>query len=92
VRGIGVVFGQRSQLWWDIGVIEFSFFVENNEGLMRFKRILVELFSGLIIPLSFFPGWAMSALEWMPFQAIMYLPSSFRWELLERPHCAVKSF
>lgn len=22
VRGIGVVFGQRSQLWWDIGVIE----------------------------------------------------------------------
>ena len=22
VQGIGVVFGQRSQLWWDIGVIE----------------------------------------------------------------------
>jgi ABC-2 type transport system ATP-binding protein len=22
VRGIGVVFGQRSQLWWDIGVVE----------------------------------------------------------------------
>ncbi len=22
VRGIGVVFGQRSQLWWDLGVVE----------------------------------------------------------------------
>jgi ABC-2 type transport system permease protein len=54
----------------------FAFFVENNEGLMRMKRVAVDLFSGLLIPISFFPGWAESLLQWLPFQAITYLPAS----------------
>ncbi|CAM3629092.1 ABC transporter permease [Marinicrinis lubricantis] len=54
----------------------FAFFVENNEGLIRMKRVAVDLFSGLIIPLSFFPGWAESVLGLLPFQAVTYLPSS----------------
>jgi ABC-2 type transport system permease protein len=54
----------------------FAFFVENNEGMMRMKRVMVDLMSGLIIPLSFFPGWAESALKLLPFQAITYLPGS----------------
>jgi ABC-2 type transport system permease protein len=53
-----------------------AFFFENSEGLMRMKRVAVDLFSGLIIPLSFFPAWAERALQWLPFQAITYLPSS----------------
>jgi ABC-2 type transport system permease protein len=36
----------------------------------------VDLFSGLVIPLSFFPGWAETALKLLPFQAITYLPGS----------------
>ena len=35
----------------------FAFFVENNEGMMRMKRVLVDLFSGVVVPISFFPGW-----------------------------------
>lgn len=54
----------------------FAFFVENNEGLMRMKRTVVDLLSGLIIPISFFPGWAETILQWLPFQAITYLPAS----------------
>ncbi|MEC0229624.1 ABC transporter permease [Paenibacillus alba] len=54
----------------------FAFFLENNEGLMRMKRIAVDLFSGLIIPVTFFPGWFGSLLKWLPFQAITYLPSA----------------
>jgi ABC-2 type transport system permease protein len=54
----------------------FAFFLENNEGLMRMKRVAVDLFSGLILPVSFFPGWAAAALKVLPFQAITYLPSS----------------
>ncbi len=54
----------------------FAFFVENNEGMMRMKRVLVDLMSGLIIPLSFFPSWAESILKLLPFQAITYLPGS----------------
>jgi len=54
----------------------FAFFLENNEGMMRMKRVAVDLFSGLIIPLSFFPGWAEGVLKVLPFQAITYIPAS----------------
>ncbi|MFD0711889.1 ABC transporter permease [Paenibacillus sp. GCM10027626] len=54
----------------------FAFFVENNEGMLRMKRVLVDLFSGVIIPISFFPGWLAAVMKWFPFQAITYLPSS----------------
>ncbi|UVI30905.1 ABC transporter permease [Paenibacillus spongiae] len=54
----------------------FAFFVENNEGMLRMKRVLVDLFSGVIIPISFFPGWLEATMKWLPFQAITYLPSS----------------
>lgn len=54
----------------------FAFFVENNEGLMRMKRVVLDLLSGVIVPISFFPLWIKPALEWLPFQAVTYLPSS----------------
>jgi ABC-2 type transport system permease protein len=54
----------------------FAFFLENNEGLMRMKRVAVDLFSGLIIPINLFPGWTAKVLQWLPFQAITYLPGS----------------
>ncbi|MNC05978.1 hypothetical protein D3C75_534790 [compost metagenome] len=53
-----------------------AFFVENNEGVMRMKRVIVDLFSGLIVPISLFPGWLSSVLHVLPFQAITYLPGS----------------
>lgn len=54
----------------------FAFFVENNEGMMRMKRVAVDLLSGLIIPVSLFPAAMASVLQWLPFQAITYLPGS----------------
>jgi len=53
-----------------------AFFVENNEGMMRMKRVIVDLFSGLIVPISLFPGWLSAVLKLLPFQAITYLPGS----------------
>ncbi|MEW4371373.1 ABC transporter permease [Paenibacillus kandeliae] len=53
-----------------------AFFIENNDGLMRMKRVVVDLFSGLLIPISFFPGWLVSIMNFLPFQAITYLPGS----------------
>lgn len=43
---------------------------------MRMKRIAVDLFSGLLLPISFFPGWAAAVLKLLPFQAITYLPNA----------------
>ncbi|NOU97449.1 daunorubicin ABC transporter permease [Paenibacillus sp. LMG 31456] len=54
----------------------FAFFLENNEGMMRMKRVVVDLFSGLVVPMSFFPGWAEGILKLLPFQAITYLPGA----------------
>ncbi|WP_270169131.1 ABC transporter permease [Paenibacillus sp. SYP-B4298] len=54
----------------------FAFYVENNEGMMRMKRVMVDLFSGVIVPVTFFPGWLEAVMKWLPFQAITYLPSS----------------
>ncbi|MEC0249368.1 ABC transporter permease [Paenibacillus chitinolyticus] len=53
-----------------------AFFLENSEGMMRMKRVAVDLFSGLILPITMFPGWTAKLLEWLPFQAITYLPGS----------------
>ncbi|MEI7027020.1 ABC transporter permease [Paenibacillus sp. y28] len=53
-----------------------AFFVENNEGIMRMKRVAVDLFSGLIIPITFFPEWSQAVLKLLPFQAITYLPGA----------------
>ena len=54
----------------------FAFFVENNEGMIRMKRVMVDLFSGVVVPIAFFPGWLSAIMQWLPFQSITYLPSS----------------
>jgi ABC-2 type transport system permease protein len=53
-----------------------AFFFENNQGVMMMKRIMVDLLSGVVLPIAFFPGWAISIMNWLPFQAITYLPGS----------------
>lgn len=55
------------------GILTFFFF--NNEGLMQTKRVIVDLFSGLLIPIVLFPSWAANLLSYLPFQAISYLPA-----------------
>ena len=52
------------------------FFLESGEGLMRMKRVVVDLLSGLMIPIGFFPAWAQGVLGALPFQAIAYLPAT----------------
>ncbi|MDP9348428.1 MAG: ABC-2 family transporter protein [Gemmatimonadota bacterium] len=49
-------------------------FTENAAGLLRAKAAAVELLSGLLVPLSFFPPWAETLLEWLPFRAIADVP------------------
>ena len=43
-------------------------------GLLRAKFFLLDLFSGLLLPISFFPHGAQAALAVMPFQYISYIP------------------
>jgi len=43
-------------------------------GLLRAKYFLLELFSGLLIPISFFPHIFQQIFAFMPFQYISYIP------------------
>ena len=43
-------------------------------ALIRAKYWLMELLSGVLLPISFFPGWAQSALAVLPFEHIAYTP------------------
>lgn len=52
-----------------------TFFLYNNVGLIRAKRVIIDLFSGLLLPISFFPLWAQDIMKFLPFQAISYIPS-----------------
>lgn len=52
-----------------------TFFIFNIAGLLRAKRVIIDLFSGLLLPISFYPGWAQQIMGFLPFQAISYIPS-----------------
>ncbi|RDI37183.1 ABC transporter permease [Falsibacillus pallidus] len=52
-----------------------TFFLFNNDGLIRAKRVVIDLFSGLLLPISFFPMWAQTVMKYLPFQGISYVPS-----------------
>ncbi len=52
-----------------------TFFLFNNAGLIRAKRVIIDLFSGLLLPISFFPESVQSIMKFLPFQGISYVPS-----------------
>jgi viologen exporter family transport system permease protein len=43
-------------------------------ALIRAKFWMMELLSGVLIPISFFPDWARALLAWLPFEHIAYTP------------------
>ena len=55
-----------------VGLLAFA--TKSTQGVMRAKYYLVQLLSGLLLPLTFFPHWAQSVLNTLPFKAITYVP------------------
>lgn len=55
-----------------VGLLAFS--LKSISGFIRAKYYIVQLCSGLLIPFTFFPGWAQKILEWLPFQGLTYIP------------------
>ena len=48
--------------------------LESILALIRAKFWLIELLSGVLLPMPFFPGWAQAMLRWLPFEHIAYSP------------------
>lgn len=55
-----------------VGLLSFS--LKSIQGIARAKYMLIQLLSGLLMPLAFFPGWFRSVVELLPFQLITYVP------------------
>ena len=52
----------------------FALRLQSILGLLRAKFFLLELFSGLLLPMTFFPHMVQKILALMPFQYISYVP------------------
>lgn len=73
---ISLLFGFIVNVEVNLIVGLFAFFILNNQGILWAKRFLVDLLSGLIIPISFFPSVFQKIFAFLPFQAISYIPSN----------------
>jgi ABC-2 type transport system permease protein len=71
---VGVVFSFFIVAAINFCVGTFAIRLKSILGLLRAKYFLLELFSGLLIPISFFPEAFQKALALMPFQYISYVP------------------
>ncbi|MBE0566549.1 MAG: ABC-2 family transporter protein [Krumholzibacteria bacterium] len=61
-----------SQLNFLVGCLAFH--MKNIDGVLRAKMVSGDFLAGVIVPFSFFPEWFQRVVEWLPFQAIGYLP------------------
>jgi ABC-2 type transport system permease protein len=52
----------------------FALRLQSILGLLRAKFFLLELFSGLLLPISFFPGVFQKVFKLLPFEYISYVP------------------
>jgi len=51
-----------------------SFYVTNLWGIRQLKHVIINLISGQMIPLVFFPIWLQNGLAFLPFSSINYIP------------------
>jgi ABC-2 type transport system permease protein len=57
-------------------VMMISFYTTNALGVQYAKRAVVDICAGTLIPFEFFPAGLRAVLEYLPFQAMAYIPLS----------------
>lgn len=55
----------------------FAFWFKSIDGMIRAKYYIVQLFSGLLIPVAFFPEWMRSVIDVLPLKMIAFVPLQF---------------
>ena len=62
-------------LWSISFVVQMtSFWLVNVWSVSTLKNVMVNVFSGVMIPLWFLPDWLQSVLDWTPFSSIFFTP------------------
>lgn len=53
----------------------FSFKITNMWGMSQIMQSIIQLLSGTLIPIAFFPSWAQAIVKFLPFSAAIYTPT-----------------
>lgn len=72
LAGAMLAFGIYAQVNLLVGIA--AVFTEHTIGLQRGKNAMMDLFGGVLLPLTFYPEWAQGVLLLLPFQAVTYTP------------------
>lgn len=59
----------------DFIIAQLTFFTGASFGLYLLKASIIEFLSGSLIPLAFFPSWAQSFINFLPFAGIISIPN-----------------
>ena len=51
-----------------------AFHLKNIQGVLRAKMVSGDFLAGVLVPFSLFPEWFQTAVTWLPFQAVGYIP------------------
>ncbi|MDQ3411503.1 MAG: ABC-2 family transporter protein [Chloroflexota bacterium] len=51
-----------------------AFWLLDVRGINTIAVLVLNFFSGLLVPIAFFPGWLRTVAEWLPFRAIVMVP------------------
>ncbi|RKZ19358.1 daunorubicin ABC transporter permease [bacterium] len=62
----------HSQLNFLTGCLAFR--MTNIQGVLRAKMVSGDFLAGVLVPFSLFPEWFQRVVEWLPFQAVGYVP------------------
>ncbi len=73
---ISVVFGFANKFLINYLVALVCFWTKNSLGLAWAQTAVVNILSGALIPLEFFPGWLRTLTQFLPFQAVINAPLS----------------
>lgn len=65
------------------------FFTSNGFGVVYLRQVITDVFSGAMLPLSFYPLWFQKVSSVLPFQASVYLPTQIFLGRVEGKELAV---
>jgi ABC-2 type transport system permease protein len=72
---VSVFVGITAQFTMTMVICLLLFWIEDGRGLDLILSRLVMILGGMMIPLPLFPAWLGNICEWLPFQAVAYLPA-----------------
>jgi ABC-2 type transport system permease protein len=73
---ISFMFGSLIGAQIDLMIGIVAFWTVNVWGVRVLREAIIKFFSGALIPLSLFPNWFQNVSDFLPFQSMVYIPTS----------------